>query len=101
MAKTCMINRDIKRKKLSEGAYKARQLLKKIISSITASPEEKTEAVIKLNKKARDTSECRVRRRCNSCGRSRGVFRKYGLCRLCLRQVAMRGDVPGLTKSSW
>jgi small subunit ribosomal protein S14 len=45
--------------------------------------------------------EVRVRNRCKNCGRSRGYYRRFGLCRICLREFALRGEIPGLTKSSW
>ncbi len=45
--------------------------------------------------------EIRVRRRCRLCGRSRGYYRKFELCRLCFRQLALKGEIPGITKSSW
>ncbi|MBM3457287.1 MAG: type Z 30S ribosomal protein S14 [Armatimonadetes bacterium] len=56
-----------------------------------------------LIEKAKKTPKFKVRRynRCNVCGRSRGYFRKFGLCRICLRELALRGLVPGVTKSSW
>ena len=59
------------------------------------------EAYLKLNKLPRNASRCRGTRRCRICGRPRGVYRAYGLCRVCLRQAAMRGDIPGMVKSSW
>jgi small subunit ribosomal protein S14 len=43
----------------------------------------------------------RVRRRCRLCGRSRGNYRKFDLCRLCFRELALKGEIPGITKSSW
>jgi small subunit ribosomal protein S14 len=56
---------------------------------------------IGLNKRPRDESSCRVKRRCRRCGRPRSVYRRFALCRICLREAAMHGDVPGLSKSSW
>ena len=101
MAKKCMIARDKVRTRMSNNARTFREKLKNIVKSISVTTEEKMEAVTKLNKKPRDQSQCRVRRRCNCCGRPHGVYRKYGLCRMCLRKAAMRGDIPGLVKSSW
>jgi small subunit ribosomal protein S14 len=101
MAKTSMINREIKRKKLNKQHGAKRDALKKIISSTTASYEEKIEAATKLQKLPRDSSESRQRNRCELSGRSRGVYRKFGLGRNKLREATMRGDVPGLRKASW
>ncbi|MGS1080150.1 30S ribosomal protein S14 [Pseudoxanthomonas beigongshangi] len=101
MAKTSMVNRDIKRAKLAKKYAAKREALKKIISGVNASFEEKMEAVTKLQKLPRDSSPCRERNRCELSGRSRGVYRKFGLGRNKLREATMRGDVPGLRKASW
>ncbi|GAB3382613.1 30S ribosomal protein S14 [Lysobacter fragariae] len=101
MAKTSMINREIKRKKLNKQHGAKRLALKKVISSTTASYEEKIEAATKLQKLPRDSSESRQRNRCELSGRARGVYRKFGLGRNMLRKATMNGDVPGLRKASW
>lgn len=101
MAKTSMVNREVKRAKLAKRYAAKRAELKKTISSTTASYEERMEAVTKLNKLPRDSSESRQRNRCELSGRSRGVYRKFGLGRNKLREATMRGDVPGLRKASW
>src|SRR5690606_26752076 len=101
MAKTSMVNRDIKRKKLAEKYADKRAALKKIVSSQDASYEEKIEAAAKLSKLPRDSSPSRQRNRCELSGRPRGVCRKFGLGRNKLREATMRGDVPGLRKASW
>ncbi|MFY2762544.1 30S ribosomal protein S14 [Arenimonas sp. MALMAid1274] len=101
MAKTSMVNRDIKRKKLVKKFATKRTELKNIISSVTASFEEKMDAATKLQKLPRDSSPSRVRNRCELTGRSRGVYSKFGLGRNKLREATMRGDVPGLRKASW
>lgn len=101
MAKTSMINREIKREKLAKRHGAKREELKKIISSTTASYEEKMEAVVKLQKLPRDSSPSRQRNRCELSGRPRGVYRKFGLGRNMLRKATMNGDVPGLRKASW
>lgn len=101
MAKTSMVNRDIKRKKLVKKYASKRAELKSIISSHTASYDDKMEAVTKLQKLPRDSSPARVRNRCELTGRSRGVYAKFGLGRSKLREATMRGDVPGLRKASW
>ena len=101
MAKTSMVNREIKRAKLIKRHGAKREALKAIISSTTASYEEKMEAVVKLQKLPRDSSESRQRNRCAMTGRPRGVYSKFGLGRNKLREATMRGDVPGLRKASW
>jgi small subunit ribosomal protein S14 len=101
MAKTSMVNRDIKRKKLVKKFAGKRAALKATIASTTASYDEKMEAVVKRQKLPRDSSPSRVRNRCELTGRSRGVYSKFGLARNKLREATMRGDVPGLRKASW
>ncbi len=101
MAKTSMVNRALKRAKLAVKYAGKREELKKIISSATASYDEKAEAVIKLQKLPRDSSPSRHRNRCELSGRPRGVYSKFGLGRNKLREATMRGDVPGLRKASW
>ena len=101
MAKTSMVNREIKRAKLAKRHGAKRDELKKIIASTAASYEEKMDAVVKLQKLPRDSSPCRQRNRCALSGRPRGVYRKFGLGRNMLRKATMGGDVPGLRKASW
>ena len=101
MAKTSMVNRDIKRKKLVKKFASKRAELTSIVNSVTASFEEKMDAATKLQKLPRDSSPSRVRNRCELTGRSRGVYSKFGLGRNKLREATMRGDVPGLRKASW
>jgi small subunit ribosomal protein S14 len=101
MAKTSMVNRDIKRAKLVKKYASKRAELKKIIANPKSSYEEKAEAQTKLQKMPRDASASRVRNRCVLTGRSRGVYQKFGLGRNKLREATMRGDVPGLRKASW
>ncbi len=100
MAKTSSVERNNKRIELSQSKRKSRLALKEIIKK--GSPEEAYEAMLKLAKTKRDESPCRVRNRCRSCGRSHGTYRKFALCRMCLREaVMMRGDIPGVRKASW
>ena len=101
MAKTSMVNRETKRKKLVKKFAGKRAELKKTIANMASSYEEKAEAVIKLQKLPRDSSPSRVRNRCVLTGRPRGVYAKFGLGRNKLREATMRGDVPGLRKASW
>ena len=101
MAKRNMINRELKRIKLTAKYAKKRAALKAAIVSQSSTPEEKFAAVEALQKLPRDSSKSRVRNRCKITGRSRGVYKKFGLARHKLREAAMRGEVPGLTKASW
>jgi small subunit ribosomal protein S14 len=101
MAKTSMVNREKKRAKLVKQHGAKREALKKIISSQTASYEEKMEAATKLQKLPRDSSAARQTSRCALTGRPRGVYAKFGLGRNMLRKATMNGDVPGLRKASW
>lgn len=99
MAKLSIKEREKKKILLSERARTKRKQLKMIIRK--SSYEEQEAAIEKLQKRPRNESKTRVRNRCRSCGRPRGTLRRFGLCRLCLRKAAMRGDVPGLKKASW
>ena len=82
--------------------YSAKRLaLKSVIKDINASNEEKELAQKKLNSMPRDSSPSRMRKRCSITGRPHGVYRKFGLARTKLRESAMRGEIPGLTKASW
>lgn len=101
MAKTNMIEREKKRSALAAKYAKKRAALKATIVSPTASDEEKDAAVIALQKQPRDAAKSRQRSRCALTGRSRGVYKKFGLARHKLREAAMRGEVPGLKKASW
>lgn len=101
MAKRNMINRELKRIQLVARFAKKRAALKEAIRNPNSTPEEKFAAVETLQKMPRDSSKSRVRNRCKVTGRSRGVYKKFGLARHKLREAAMRGEVPGLTKASW
>lgn len=101
MAKKSMVNRDVKRTKLVKKYAATRATLKEVLSSTTASYEDKMDASQKLQKLPRDSSASRQRTRCALSGRPRGVYRKFGLGRNKLREATMRGDVPGLRKASW
>jgi small subunit ribosomal protein S14 len=96
-----MINREAKRQKLAKKYADRRAELKKIISSESASYDEKMEAATKLQKLPRDSSPSRQTTRCALTGRPRAVYAKFGLGRNKLREATMRGDVPGLRKASW
>ena len=96
-----MIARDVKRAKLADKFYAKREELKKIISSESASDEERWAAVLKLQTLPRDSSPIRQRNRCRQTGRPHGALRKFGLSRIKVREAAMRGEIPGLKKASW
>ena len=96
-----MIARDVKRAKLADKFYAKREELKKIISSESASDEERWATVLKLQTLPRDSSPIRQRNRCRQTGRPHGVLRKFGLSRIKVREAAMRGEIPGLKKASW
>lgn len=101
MAKKSMIAREQKRTRTVAKYAVKRAELKAIIVDPQASDEQKWDAQVALQKLPRDASPVRQRRRCQITGRPHGVYRKFGLCRNKLREAAMRGDVPGLVKSSW
>jgi small subunit ribosomal protein S14 len=101
MAKKSMKVRELKRKLLVEKFYKKRMNLKSIILNLNLPKEERLRAVFKLQKLPRDSSPSRQRNRCCLTGRPHGFLRKFGLSRIKLREAAMRGEVPGLRKSSW
>jgi len=101
MAKKSMIERELKRTKLVKKYAKKRSALKAIIRSVNSSEGERAVAQAKLNALPRDGSASRQRNRCSITGRPHGVYRKFGLGRNKLREAAMRGEIPGLTKASW
>jgi small subunit ribosomal protein S14 len=101
MAKVSMIARENKRIKMVQKFVKKREELKKVISDMNLSDEERYEARLKLQKLPRDASPVRLQRRCQITGRPHAVYRRFGLSRNKLRELAMNGDVPGLVKSSW
>jgi small subunit ribosomal protein S14 len=101
MAKTSMIEREKRREKLVKQHAAKRAKLKEAIRNPKTTDAEREEAQRKLQSLPRDSAAARVRKRCSITGRSRGVYRKFGLGRTKLREATMRGDVPGLGKASW
>ena len=101
MAKQSMIQRELKREKLVARYAKKRTALKATIRNINSTDDEREAAQAKLNAMPRDSSPSRQRNRCAITGRPHGVYRKFGLGRNKLREAAMRGEIPGLTKASW
>ena len=101
MAKVALINRDQKRRRTVKKFAARRAELMAIISNQKLSPEDRYEARLRLQKLPRDASPVRLRNRCALTGRPRGVYRKFGLGRGKLREIAMRGEIPGVIKASW
>lgn len=101
MAKIALINREEKRRATVKKYAAKRAELLTVIQDGKASEEEKAAARDALQKLPRDASPVRLRNRCALTGRPRGYFRKFGLARNKLREIAMRGEIPGLTKASW
>jgi small subunit ribosomal protein S14 len=101
MAKLALKLRDQKRRKTVEKFKARRAALLEIIYDSRALDEAKEEARLKLQKLPRDSSPVRLRNRCALTGRPRGVYRKFGLGRNKLRDLALKGEVPGIIKASW
>ncbi len=101
MAKLALKNREAKRAKLVAKYAAKRAELMAIIDDVSLGEDERMQARLKLQQLPRNASPVRQRMRCALTGRPRGVFRKFGLCRNKLREIAMRGEVPGMAKASW
>ena len=101
MAKTSAIQRNLKRIKLAKKFFKKRQNLKKIINNKKLPLEERFKAQLKLAKIPRNSARVRIRNRCEISGRPHGVYRKLKISRIALRDLALKGKIPGMTKSSW
>jgi small subunit ribosomal protein S14 len=101
MAKLALKLRDQKRRKTVEKFKARRAALLEIMQDPRASDEAREEARAKLQKLPRDASPVRLRNRCAMTGRPRGVYRKFGLGRNKLRELALKGEIPGVIKASW
>ncbi len=101
MAKKSLINRDIKRARLAQKYAAKREAIFAVINDSKATPEEKFAARLELQAIPRNAMPTRQRRRCALTGRPRGTFRKFGLGRAKIREIAMRGEIPGVIKASW
>ncbi len=101
MAKKSAVERNKKRRRMTAKNADRRAKLKAQVMDRTASPEERFEAVLKLATLPRNASKVRVRNRCEVTGRPRGVYRKFKLGRVMLRELASKGQIPGMVKSSW
>ncbi len=101
MARKALLETQKRRERLVSLKFQKRQELKKIIRSLTATEEEKLEAIRKLDKLPKNSSPIRLRNRCQLTGRPRGYYRKFKVSRLCFRELALAGLIPGVTKASW
>ena len=101
MAKTSSIQRNLKRIKLAKKFLKKRENLKAIIKNKKLPLEERFAAQLKLAKIPRNSAKIRIRNRCEISGRPHGVYRKLRISRIALRDLASKGKIPGMTKSSW
>ena len=101
MAKTSAIQRNLKRIRLVNKFLKKRQALKKIINNRKLPLDERFKAQLKLAKLPRNSARIRIRNRCEISGRPHGVYRKLRISRIALRDLASKGKIPGMTKSSW
>lgn len=101
MAKTSAVERDLKRRRLQKKTANRRAKLKAVIQNKEAPMEERFQATLALAEMPRNGAKNRLRNRCAMTGRPRGHFRKFKLCRNVLRELALRGELPGVTKSSW
>jgi small subunit ribosomal protein S14 len=101
MAKKCMVLKNERRQKAVDKYAERRKELKALISSPKTEPVGKEEAVHALDKLPRDGSAVRLRNRCSQTGRPRGFLRRFGLSRLAFRELALKGQLPGIRKSSW
>lgn len=101
MARTSVMEREKKRERMVARYAKRRAELRAILRDRSVSDDERWDAQLKFQALPRNSSAVRLRRRCALTGRPRGVYRRFGLGRNKLREAAMRGDIPGLVKSSW
>lgn len=101
MAKKCSIAKQQKRERLVKSKWDKRQQLKKIVMDLSASDEDKLQAQMALDKLPKNSSPVRLHNRCQITGRARGFLRKFKLSRLCFREMANKGLIPGIFKASW
>ncbi|MBD23539.1 MAG: 30S ribosomal protein S14 [Candidatus Marinimicrobia bacterium] len=101
MAKKSMIAKNLNRRRIVARYAEKRKELKAIIKNPKSSLDEKKLALMALEKMPRDANPIRIRNRCNLTGRPRGYYRKFGLSRISLREMANNGKIPGITKASW
>ncbi len=101
MAKTSQVQRDLRRRKLVDKYAEKRAALRRILRDPNTSIDEKLAAQEGFAKLPRNSCSTRITRRCELTGRARGVYRKYGISRIKMRELAHKGHLPGVRKSSW
>ncbi|QDU68667.1 30S ribosomal protein S14 [Engelhardtia mirabilis] len=101
MAKTSLIVKNQRRRETVLQYAERRAELLALIKHPDATEEDRERAYLKLRKMPRDASAVRVRRRCHLTGRSRGNYRKFGMCRNMFRDLSLLGEIPGVRKASW
>jgi small subunit ribosomal protein S14 len=101
MAKVSLVEREKKRRRLEKKYHAKHDALKEAAQAAYVEGKIPRDVQYKLQSIPRNASPTRFKRRCNVCGRARSVYRRFGLCRLCLRKFTMLGFIPGLKKSSW
>ena len=101
MAKKSAVNKNARRRRLSQRLAGKRERLRAVARDRALAPEERFQAFVKLAELPRNASPTRVRNRCELTGRPRGFYRKLRLSRIALRELASTGQIPGMVKSSW
>jgi len=101
MAKKSLIEKEKRREQKVNNGWEKRAKLRQLAKDLTISDEERAQAQLQLNKMPRDSSYIRRRNRCQLTGRPRGFLRKFKLSRLCFRELANTGMIPGVVKASW
>ena len=101
MAKVSMVERDKKRRRLAAQHAKRRAALRAAVRDASLAPDERFAASLRLAAMPRNGAKVRLRNRCEVSGRPRGYYRKFRLSRIALRDLASRGQVPGVVKASW
>ena len=101
MAKKSSVEKNRRRRALVAKSADKRAELKAIVRDRSADPQERFEATLKLAEMPRNGARVRIRNRCAQTGRPRGYYRKFGLSRIALRDLALVGQVPGVVKASW
>ncbi len=101
MARKSLVAKQKRRERLVKLKWDRRQELKKIVKDLNKSDEERLAAQLSLNKLPKNSSPTRLRNRCQFTGRARGYLRKFKMSRLCFREMANQGLIPGIIKASW
>jgi small subunit ribosomal protein S14 len=101
MAKTSIVERNKKRRRMTLSLSGKRARLKAIVMNRESTVEDRFDAVLKLAAVPRNSAKVRVRNRCELTGRPRATYRKFRLARIKLRELASKGQIPGMVKSSW